>query len=1006
MSNNPINYDDLFDFSDPSNIRKAIQEIENLQRTYVEFFNTVTQKQINDLTSAQKELRASSSELIKSTKELSIAQKDSQSALLQNLKAAEDLKRKTDEYRKAKEDVVKTEKLVADSVDGLNKKLREQIKEFNSLSKSTDDVKLKQLGLDIQNTRKEIAELNSVTKTTKQVFAAAKGSYNELDAETKKLVADLKAMGNAFDENNLKAKELQQKIFDNTRRLKEFDAGINQYFRNVGNYKSGFNQFGNAVNQITREFSAFTFSAQTGFLAISNNLPILFDQIQAVNQQNKELAEQGLKGVSVFKQFAAAIFSLNTLFSIVITLTTVFGKEIGNLITSLFKGSESFDIATERLRTFYKALAGNDFKKAFTDVNQLRINIELAKQGFIDKKEVVDQYNKTIGTTTGIVKNLNEAEQNLNKNANAYIKTTLFKAAANIALEEAARLAYEAQREAAINSNVDIALINQRFDEALKIERERVKNKEELAKIESEIENQRQKEIQKVIDNDTNEFAKQRDAQIKIAEDFQRRAAEISSQSGFSFTSSFQDDKTNPLDKLRKQSDLIRKQSELEISQREALFKAGIIREEDFEADKLQITLNALKKRKSLFKENSAEYIDLQIEEQNAIVDALTNFEKIKEKISDEERRLEEEDDKRNEKRLKEKIQNEIDAETSAYTKRIEANRTFNFGIFKISVVNRKQQLADEIEYLNNLIEIRKRNGEETVDLEKKKEDLISKYALESAEQRKRIVESSIDTIRQGVGAIFEIQNNSIQKEIDAIEIRKQKEIEAVGDNKDAQKRIEERYEKERAKLQRKQALNDRKRALFEIATQTAINAVKLYALTIPPGILSLLAIAQGAIQAGVVLSQPIPQYYTGTENSKEGLAEVAERGPEIIEDRKGNKRLAMKRQITYLEQGSKVYNAQKTAKMLADESLNQKKLIDANANVGNQIQDSIITKQNAERNALANKLTEEGLASKIGKEIKGAIIIEKTQIDRRGEKHYRYEKGMLIEYLNKRNKL
>lgn len=1004
MSNNPINYSDLFDFSDPSNIRKAIEEIENLQRTYVEFFNTVTQKQIADLTIAQKDLKNSSSELAKMTKELTAVQKDSQAALLQNLKAAEDLKRKTDEYRKAKEDTVKTEKLVADSVDGLNKKLREQIKEFNSLSKAADDVKLKQLGLDIQNTRKEIAELNSVTKATKQVFTAAKGSYNELDAETKKLTADLKAMGGGFDENNVKAKQLQQQIFENTKRLKEFDSGINQYFRNVGNYKSGFNGLGNAVNQITREFSAFTFSAQTGFLAISNNLPILFDQFQALNQQNKELAAQGVKTVSIFKQFATAIFSVNTLLSVIITLTTVFGKELGNLFTSLFKGAEEFDRASERLKIFYDALAGSEVKKAFKDVNELRVNIDLAKKGFIDKKEVVDQYNKTIGTTTGVVKSLDEAEKGLIKNGDAYIKMTLFKAAANLALEDAARLAVEAQKQADENANVDVALVNAQFDEALAIARKNIKDKKELAIEEASIEQLRQEAIEEAILK-AGTFGEKRDELLKIAEDFQRRAAQISAKSGFSFTGSFKIDEQDPEAIAKKNSELIAKQAELEISQREILYKAGLIREEDFEADKLQITLNAIEKRKKLFKSNSAEFIDLEIDQQNAVIDALTKFEKIKEQLSDEERKAEEDDDKRNDAALKQKIKTEIDAETEAYTQRIQASRTFNFGLFKINVSNRKQQLADEIQYLDNLIAIRKRNGENTIDLEKKKEDAITQYAKESQAQRNRIIESSINVVRDGVAGIFEIQNNNIEKEIQNVDRRQKAELEAVGDNKDAQKRIEEKYDRERTKLQRKQAINDRKRALFEIATQTAINAVKLFAVTVPPGILSLLAIAQGAIQAGVVLSQPLPQYYTGTENSKEGLAEVAERGPEIIEDRRGNKRLAMKRQITYLEKGSKVYNASKTAKMLNDDSINQKKLIDANESVNYQIQETIQKKANAERSSIAMQISEDGLASKIGKEIKDSIITHEHKIDRRGERIYKKEKGRLIEYLNKRNK-
>lgn len=85
------------------------------------------------------------------------------------------------------------------------------------------------------------------------------------------------------------------------------------------------------------------------------------------------------------------------------------------------------------------------YTDAITQVNSLKQNIALAKDGFISKEGVVKQYNETIGKTTGEVKSLDEAEQALTKNAEAYIKFTLLKAAANIALEKAAEKAFEAE---------------------------------------------------------------------------------------------------------------------------------------------------------------------------------------------------------------------------------------------------------------------------------------------------------------------------------------------------------------------------------------------------------------------------------------------------------------------------------------------------------------------------------------------------------------------------------
>lgn len=93
------------------------------------------------------------------------------------------------------------------------------------------------------------------------------------------------------------------------------------------------------------------------------------------------------------------------------------------------------------------SLAGGEYQKAVVGINSLTINLELAKKGMYDKKAVVDEYNKSIGVTAGQVKTLDEVEANLVKNAPDYIKMTLYKAAANKALEEASQKALEKEKE-------------------------------------------------------------------------------------------------------------------------------------------------------------------------------------------------------------------------------------------------------------------------------------------------------------------------------------------------------------------------------------------------------------------------------------------------------------------------------------------------------------------------------------------------------------------------------
>lgn len=143
--------------------------------------------------------------------------------------------------------------------------------------------------------------------------------------------------------------------------LLSIDQAVGQSRRNVGNYASGFSAIGNAVNQIGRELPAFTNSIQTGFLAISNNLPALGDALRGIVRQNAELRAQGQPTVSAFRQLAASIFSWQTALSVGVTLLTLYGKDIVQWAASIFGASSAVDKLKQNqenlnatMRTAYK----------------------------------------------------------------------------------------------------------------------------------------------------------------------------------------------------------------------------------------------------------------------------------------------------------------------------------------------------------------------------------------------------------------------------------------------------------------------------------------------------------------------------------------------------------------------------------------------------------------------------------------------------------------------------
>lgn len=160
-------------------------------------------------------------------------------------------------------------------------------------------------------------------------------NYQRLDAAYKKAVKSAQDLGAQYGANSKQfltaanaAKELDTK-------LKDIDGAVGKYGRNVGNYASGWNGLANSVNQLTREAPAFANSLNTGFMALSNNIPILADEINNLKVKNQELAASGKPTESIFKTLIGATFSWQTLLSVGVTLLTIYGAKLFDMARGL-----------------------------------------------------------------------------------------------------------------------------------------------------------------------------------------------------------------------------------------------------------------------------------------------------------------------------------------------------------------------------------------------------------------------------------------------------------------------------------------------------------------------------------------------------------------------------------------------------------------------------------------------------------------------------------------------
>lgn len=134
--------------------------------------------------------------------------------------------------------------------------------------------------------------------------------------------------------NGLKAglKDLQ-KTKEETAKTPSIDIDTEAVTRKTNNLKMQF-------SQVARELPSLAMGPQMFILAISNNLPMLADAIADVRKQNELLAASGQKGVPVWKQLASSIFSWQTALVAAISLGIVFGKDIANWVSSLFKAKK------------------------------------------------------------------------------------------------------------------------------------------------------------------------------------------------------------------------------------------------------------------------------------------------------------------------------------------------------------------------------------------------------------------------------------------------------------------------------------------------------------------------------------------------------------------------------------------------------------------------------------------------------------------------------------------
>ena len=183
------------------------------------------------------------------------------------------------------------------------------------------------------------------------------GSVNGLRKSIRDLTAQYNALSAADREGSV-GNGIAERISKMQAQVSAAEQRLGNFRSNVGNYQSAFNGLNVSVSQIVRELPSATMGANMFFLAISNNIPMLVDEINKLRAANKLAMKEGKQGVPILKQMGAAVFSWNSLVSVGITLLTVYGKDIVSWIGNLFKGREAAMTMAEAQAEVNKQMAG------------------------------------------------------------------------------------------------------------------------------------------------------------------------------------------------------------------------------------------------------------------------------------------------------------------------------------------------------------------------------------------------------------------------------------------------------------------------------------------------------------------------------------------------------------------------------------------------------------------------------------------------------------------------
>lgn len=373
-------------------------------------------------------------------KEIAVATKkleEYKNKYLQIQKLKHDIDSSNDAVKKAKDETAalqSTNKWIVANTEAVietDKQIKQLKKDFIALSDEekvgdTGTAKIRQIQ---QLAAQRLVEEEAVRKTIKaqkdQIIQsnAEEGSITALRKQLILLIKDYDDLGRVRRGGDA-GKALLTQISNVQKELNAAEQASGRFQRNVGNYASAWNGLGNSVQQVARELPSLAVSANTFFLAISNNLPILVDEIAKARKEyanfkaELKAGNKDVKAVApVWQQLTRSILSWQTALVVGLTLLSVYGKDVIKWIGSLGKARDvTLDLlSAEQEMALARKSAWSSIAKEQTQLDILYNKLKNVTLSTTERNAAVREWVKNYKTHSDILEGEKVSIDKLNK---------------------------------------------------------------------------------------------------------------------------------------------------------------------------------------------------------------------------------------------------------------------------------------------------------------------------------------------------------------------------------------------------------------------------------------------------------------------------------------------------------------------------------------------------------------------------------------------------------------